>query len=181
MSMKLNALPKVASCLFISLALALPAGSTRGEQKQVSAQELSAIKAKYAGSAAKQPIFCTNCARLSAHIISLPGYGCATDADFTDIFGAVGWSDPDYYIANHGNLASNPGTLTVQWYDLVAKSNVTRTTEVPSIPPGGGEVVTFTCTGILVLASEGVTLTLDYTDSAGTRHVVRKAKKCPDL
>jgi hypothetical protein len=162
------------------LALALPAGSTRGEQKQMNAQELSAIRAKMA-SAAKQPAFCTNCARLSAHIICLPGYGCPSCDDFSELLGITAWLDPDYYIVNHGSLASSPGTLTLQWYDLRGKGNATHTIPVPAIPPGGDTVVTYVNTGIVVLESEGVTLTLDYTDSAGTRHVVRKAKKCPDL
>jgi hypothetical protein len=178
--MKLRALIKPFGCLFMGLAIVMAAGSTGSQQQKNPAQDLSAIRAKYAGIGAKQPIFCTNCARLSAHIISLPGYGCPSCEDFVELLGIVAWLDPDYYIVNHGNLASNPGTLTLQWYDLRGKGNATQTIPVPAIPAGGDTVVTVVNTGIVVLESEGVTLTLDYTDSAGTRHVVRKAKKCPD-
>jgi hypothetical protein len=177
--MKLRALINPIGCLFIGLAIVMAAGSTESQQQQKNVQDLSAIRAKFVD-VAKQPAFCTNCARLSVHICSLPGYGCPSCTDIADYLGVVAFLDPDYYIHNSGNLASNPGTLTVQWYDLVAKSNITRTVAVPAIPLGGDEIVTFVCTGILVLASEGVTLTLDYTDSAGTRHRVRKATKCPD-
>ena len=177
--MKFCALPKHLGYLFISLAFALAAGSAWGHPEQMRAQQPSAMRAKFPD-AAKQPAFCTNCSRLSVHICSLPGYGCPSCNDFADWLGVVAFIDPDYYIFNHGNLASNPGTLTVQWYDLVAKSNRTRTIPVPAIPPGADDIVTFVTSGIVFLASEGVTLTLDYSDSAGTRHKVRKVTKCPD-
>ena len=178
--MKLPAFSKTSGYLMIVAALILAVGLAWSLPDQLKArQQVTAMKAKFPDSA-KQPVFCTNCARLSVNICSLPGYGCPSCSDLADFLGVVAFLDPDYYIENHGNLASNPGTLTVQWYDLVAKGNATRTVAIPAIPVGGGEVVTFTCTGILVLASEGVTLTLDYSDSAGTRHKVRKVTKCPD-
>jgi len=177
--MRFFSLPNRPGVLFIMGILVLAVGTTADQQKQKNIQDISAIRAKFAD-VVRQPAFCINCARLSAHICSLPGYGCPSCSDIADYLGVIAFLDPDYYIHNSGDLASNPGTLTVQWYDLASKSNVTHTVAVPAIPPGGDEVVTFVCSGILVLASEGVTLTLDYSDAAGTRHRVRKVTKCPD-
>jgi len=161
-------------------AVALAAGVVWGSSDQAKRGQLSAMQNKFP-SAARQAAFCTNCARLSVHICSIPGYGCLGCNILTDAFNASGFFDPDFYIKNHGTLPSNPGTLTVQWYDLAQKANVTRTVAVPAIPAGGEDFVTIATAGMLFLVSEGVTLTLDYSDAAGPRHKVRKATKCPDM
>jgi len=178
--MKRQILFKSFGYLFLILVLVLAAGFARGlADQQKTRPQLSAMKAKFPDSARQFPP-CINCSRLSVHICSIPGYGCSSCNDFLDYLGVVSYFDPDFWIHNHGDLPSNPGMLTVQWYDLVAKGTLTRTVPIPPIPAGGDDYVTFPIAGIVILGSEGVTLTLDYSDSAGTRHKVRKATKCPD-
>ncbi len=177
--MNFRSLPRHYRYLFVFGAIALAAGLAWGLSDQPRTQQLSAMRSKFPN-AAKQPAFCTNCARLSAHVCSMPGYGCLGCDILQPLFGVNGYFDPGFYIMNHGSLPSNPGTLTVQWYDLAAKANITQTLPVPAIAAGADNYVTIPNAGMLFLASEGVTLTLDYSDAAGTRHLVRKATKCPD-
>jgi hypothetical protein len=178
--MKLQAFSKTFGYLMIVAVLILAVGPAWGLPDQLKAgQQVTAMKAMFPNSV-QQALICTNCARLSVNICSIPGYGCAHCDDFYEYLGVVAFFDPDYWIHNYGNLPSNPGTLTVQWYDLVGKVNCARTIPIPSVPAGGEDYVTFSIGGIVVLASEGVTLTLDYSDAVATRHKARKVTKCPD-
>jgi len=112
--------------------------------------------------------------------LQYPGLRLPPCDDIQEFLDVVAILDPDFWIKNHGNLASNPGTLTVQLHDLRGSGLVTTVIPVPAIAAGADTFVTIQTNGLLFKASEGVTLTLDYTDSAGTRHNVRKVTKCPD-
>jgi hypothetical protein len=178
--MKLHSSPKGFCYLLIFGVLTMSAGLAWGHSDQkATAQQLSALRSQFPN-ASKQPAFCTNCARLSAHISSMPGYGCLNCDMLQPLFGASGFFDPGFYIKNNGSLASNPGTLTAQWYDLAAKANITRTVAVPAIPAGADNYVTIPDQGILFLISEGVRITIDYSDAVAARHMSRKVTKCPD-
>jgi hypothetical protein len=177
--MYLRSLPTSFRYLFAIGAIALAVGLAWSHSDQTTAPQLSAIRSQFPN-AAKQPAFCTNCARLSAHVSGMPGYACLDCDVLQPLFGVSGYFDPGFYIKNHGNLPSNPGTLTVQWYDLVAKANITRTVAVPAIPAGADNYVTIPDAGMLFLISEGVKVTLDYSDAVAARHHTRKATKCPD-
>ena len=178
--MSIRSLPRFSRILLVAAVIAMAAGAIQGFSDQNKASQITAMRSKFPD-AARQALYCTNCARLSVHVCSIPGYGCLGCDILPDGLGVNGYFDPDYYIKNHGILPSNPGTLTVRWYDLVQKAVVTRTVGVPAIPAGGEDFVTFPIAGMLFLVSEGVTLTLDYSDAAGTRHHSRRATKCPDL
>ena len=177
--MNLHSLPRYLRYLSMFGAIVLSVGLAWSHSDQAKAQQLSAIRSQFPN-AARQPAFCTNCARLSAYVSGMPGYACLGCDMLQPLFGVSGYFDPGFYIKNHGNLPSNPGTLTVQWYDLVAKADITRTVAVPAIPAGADNYVTIPDAGMLFLISEGVKITLDYSDAVATRHHVRKATKCPD-
>ena len=178
--MNIRTMPGFSRRLLAIAVVALAAGVVLGFSDQNKASQITAMRTKFPD-AARQALPCTNCARLSVHVCSIPGYGCLGCDILKDAFNATGFFDPDFYIKNHGNLPSNPGTLTVQWYDLAQKANVTRSVAVPAIPAGGEDFVTIAMTGMLFLASDGVTLTLDYSDAIGPRHKARKVTKCPDM
>jgi hypothetical protein len=161
-------------------AAVLAAGMAWGRPEKYKGSQVSAMRAKFSSAQARQPIFCTNCAKLDVRLCSIPGYGCPSCNDIKDYLGVVAFLDPDLWIVNEGNLASNPGTVSLQWYDLREKTSRNVTIPLPAVPPGGSDAVTFVTAGMLFLAGEGVTMTLDYSDSAGTRHKVRKITKCPD-
>jgi hypothetical protein len=154
-------------------------GAAWGLSDQAKVRQLSMMSAKFPN-AEKQFAYCTNCARLSVSICSIPGYGCPSCDDVQEFLDVVTILDPDFWIKNHGNLASNPGTLTVQLHDLRSSGVGATVIPIPAIAAGGDTFVTIQTNGLLFKASEGVTLTLDYSDSAGTRHNVRKVIKCPD-
>jgi hypothetical protein len=177
--MSFHAFPSHSRVLCIFAAAALAVGAAWGLSDQARARQLSAMGAKFPN-AEKQSALCTNCARLSVNICSIPGYGCPPCDDVQEFLEVVAILDPDFWIKNHGNLASNPGTLTVQLHDLRGSGLITTVIPIPAIAAGADTFVTIQTNGLLFKASEGVTLTLDYTDSAGTRHNVRKATKCPD-
>jgi hypothetical protein len=118
--MKLQAFSKTFGYLMIVAVLILAVGLAWSLPDQLKArQQVTAMKAMFPNSV-QQALICTNCARLSVNICSIPGYGCAHCDDFYEYLGVV------------------------------------------------------------VLASEGVTLTLDYSDAVATRHKARKVTKCPD-
>ncbi len=177
--MNLRSLSRYLRYLLVFGAIALSAGLAWGHSDQVTTQQLSALRSQFPN-AARQPAFCTNCARLSAHVSGMPGYACLGCDMLQPLFGVSGFFDPGFYIKNSGSLASNPGTLTVQWYDLVAKAKITRTVAVPAIPAGADNYVTIPDAGMLFLISEGVKITLEYSDAVAARHMTRKITKCPD-
>jgi hypothetical protein len=184
--MNSHSLPRFYRYLFVFGAIALAAGLSWGLSDQAKpparARQLSVISGKFPN-AAQQPERCANCARLSVNISGYQSNGCPSCDDFEEYFGFTAFLNPDFWIANHGNLASNPGTLTVEWRDPRGNTPIKQVWEVPSIPPGGETVVTPWITdtdAMLMKAGEGVTLTLDYSDANGTRHNVHKVAKCPD-
>lgn len=123
---------------------------------------------------------CVNCAKLDVRIFSLPGDGCLHCDDLATYLDTYAFLDPDLYVKNLGNLPSNPGTVTLEWYDLVNKGPATVTVAIPAVAVGTWEAVPIPNTHIIFKKEEGVKLTINYSDSAGTRHRVRTAKKCPD-
>ena len=170
-------------CLCLAAAAALAFGAARGasDQKPTAAQ----LKAKRSSlpNAARESVLCTDCARLSVHITSIGNDACPACNDFREHFGLAAFIDPYFLIINHGDLASNPGTLTVEWRNLRPGDIVKKVFAVPAIPPDGEEFIENSVSGqdgILFMAGEGVTLTLDYSDAKGTRHKVRKVTRCPD-
>jgi hypothetical protein len=184
--MNKRSLPAYCRFLFMFGAIALVTGLVRGFSDQAQAparaRQLSTMSGKFPN-AAKQPAFCTNCARLSVNIDSYQTGACPKCDDFKEYFGLIAYLNPDFWIANHGTLASNTGTLTVEWQDPRSATPSHQVWEVPSIPPGGETIVTPYITNtdaMLMKAGEGVTLTLDYSDANGTRHSVRRVTKCPD-
>ena len=184
--MNKRSLPAYCRFLFIFGAIALATGLVWGLSDQAQAparaRQFSTISGKFPN-AARQPAFCTNCARLSVNIDSYQTGACPKCDDFKEYFGLIAYLNPDFWIANHGTLASNPGTLTVEWQDPRRATPSHQVWEVPSIPPGGETIVTPYITNtdaMLMKADEGVTLTLDYSDANGTRHSVRRVTKCPD-
>jgi len=122
---------------------------------------------------------CTNCARLDVRIFSLPGDGCIHCEGMAEM-GLFAYFDPDIYIENHGTFASNPGTVAFEYYDLVLKTTKTMSVAIPAVPPGGWEAVGLPCTYIVFLKTDGVKMTIDYSDAGGARHKVRTVRKCPD-
>jgi hypothetical protein len=123
---------------------------------------------------------CVNCARLDVRIFSLPGDGCIPCEGLSVNLGLFAFFDPDIYIENHGNLASNPGTVAFEWYDLVLKTTKTMSVAIPAVPPGGWEPVGLPCTYMVFLKTDGIKMTIDYSDANGARHRVRTVRKCPD-
>jgi hypothetical protein len=123
---------------------------------------------------------CVNCARLDVRIFSLPGDGCIPCPGLSDNLGLFAFFDPDVYVENHGNLASNPGTVAFEWYDLVVKTTKTMSVTIPAVPPGGWEAVGLPCTYMVFLKTDGIKMTIDYSDANGARHRVRTVRKCPD-
>ena len=91
--MKLHSSPKGFCYLLIFGVLTMSAGLAWGHSDQkATAQQLSALRSQFPN-ASKQPAFCTNCARLSAHISSMPGYGCLNCDMLQPLFGASGFFD----------------------------------------------------------------------------------------
>jgi len=123
---------------------------------------------------------CLNCAKLDVRIFSLPGDGCLHCDDLATYLGTYAFIDPDLYIKNLGNLPSNPGTVTLQWYDLVNKGPANVTLSIPAVPVGEWTAVSIPNTHIIFKKEEGVRMTIDYSDTNGARHKVRTVTKCPD-
>ncbi len=154
----------------------LLAGAAGGLGDQSPAKQKVDLKVRFP----PDVIACLNCAKLNVRIFSLPGDGCLHCSDLATYLGVYAFIDPDLYVENNGNLPSNPGTVTLQWYDLVGKGPATVTVPLPGIAVGAWEAVAIPNTHIMFLAAEGVKLTINYSDSAGSRHRVRTVKKCPD-
>ncbi len=125
-------------------------------------------------------LVCTNCARLDVRIFSLPGDGCLHCADLATYLDTFAFLDPDLYIKNDGTLPSNPGTVRLEWYDLVNKGPANVTVAIPAVAVGAWEAVAIPNTHIIFKKEEGVRVTIDYSDAAGARHKVRTVRKCPD-
>lgn len=123
---------------------------------------------------------CLNCARLDIRIFSLPGDGCLHCDDLATYLDTYAFIDPDIYVKNLGTLPSNPGTVTLHWYDLVNKGPADVTVAIPAVPAGEWTAVPIPNTHIIFKKEEGVRLTIDYSDANGSRHRVRTVKKCPD-
>jgi hypothetical protein len=123
---------------------------------------------------------CTNCARLDVRIFSLPGDGCLHCDDLATYLGVYAFIDPDLYVQNQGTLPSNPGTVTLEWYDLVSKNNATVSVAIPAVAPGTWEAVGLPCTHMMFIGTEGIKMTINYSDSAGARSRIRRVRKCPD-
>ncbi len=124
--------------------------------------------------------FCVNCARLDVRIFSLPGDGCLHCEDLATYLNTYAFIDPDLYVKNLGTLPSLPGTVTLQWYDLVNKGPATVTVAIPAVAPGAWEAAPIPNTHIIFKKEEGVKLTIAYSDANGARHRVRTVRKCPD-
>lgn len=127
-----------------------------------------------------EPAFCVNCARLDVRIFSLPGDGCIHCEGLSENLGLFSFFDPDLYVENRGTIASNPGTVALEYYDLALKTTKTMSVAIPGVPPGGWEAVGLPCTFIVFLKTDGIKMTIDYSDSHGTRHRIRTVRKCPD-
>ena len=123
---------------------------------------------------------CLNCARLDVRLFSLPGDGCLHCDDLAAYLNTYAFIDPDLYVKNVGNMPSQPGTVTLQWYDLVDKGPASVTLAIPAIAVDAWEAVPIPNTHIMFKADEGVRMTIDYSDANGTRHRVRTVRKCPD-
>jgi hypothetical protein len=122
---------------------------------------------------------CVNCARLDVRIFSLPGDGCIHCEGMADM-GLFAFFDPDIYIENRGTLASNPGTVALEYYDLVLKTTKTMSVAIPAVPPGGWEAVGLPCVYMVFLKTDGIKMTINYSDAAGSRSRVRTVRQCPD-
>jgi hypothetical protein len=122
---------------------------------------------------------CTKCARLDVRIFSLPGDGCVHCEGMAEM-GLFAFFDPDIYIENHGTLASNPGTVALEYYDLVLKTTKTMSVAIPAVPPGGWEAVGLPCVYMVFLKTDGIKMTINYSDAAGSRNRVRTVRQCPD-
>jgi hypothetical protein len=122
---------------------------------------------------------CVNCARLDVRIFSLPGDGCIHCEGLADM-GLFAFFDPDIYVENHGTIASNPGTVALEYYDLVLKTTKTMSVAIPAVPPGGWEPVGLPCVYMVFLKTDGIKMTINYSDANGARHKVRTVRQCPD-
>lgn len=123
---------------------------------------------------------CTNCARLDVRIFCLPGDGCLHCNDLATYLGVYAFIDPDLYIENLGNLPSNPGTVLLEWYDLVNKHAASVSVAIPAVSPGTWEAVGLPFTHMMFIGADGIKLTISYSDANGARHRVRTVRKCPD-
>ena len=123
---------------------------------------------------------CTKCARLDIRIFSLPGDGCLHCDDLATYLGVYAFIDPDLYVQNQGTLPSNPGTVTLEWYDLVSKNKTTVSVAIPAVAPGAWEAVGLPFTHMMFIGTEGIRMTINYSDAAGSRSRVRTVRKCPD-
>ena len=144
---------------------------------QVQAKPKQTLKVKF-----RPPtdlMICTNCARLDVRIFSLPGDGCIHCDGMADM-GLFAFFDPDLYVENHGTIASNPGTVAIEYYDLVLKTTKTMSVAIPGVPPGGWESVGLPCVYMVFLKTDGVKMTINYSDANGARNRVRTVRKCPD-
>ena len=122
---------------------------------------------------------CVNCAKLDVRVFSLPGDGCIHCGGLADI-GLFAFSDPDLYVENKGTLPSLPGTVKLEYYDLVMKSPRSMTVAIPAVPAGGWEAVGLPCVTIVFLKPDGIKMTIDYKDANGVRHRTRTVRECPD-
>jgi len=123
---------------------------------------------------------CKNCARLDVRIFCLPGDGCLHCNDLATYLGVYAFIDPDLYIENLGNLPSNPGTVLLEWYDLVNKHAASVSVAIPAVSPGAWEAVGLPFTHMMFIGAEGIKLTISYSDANGARNRVRTVRKCPD-
>ncbi len=124
--------------------------------------------------------YCLNCAKLDVRIFSLPGDGCLHCEDLATYLDTYAFIDPDLYLKNLGTLPSNPGTVTLEWYDLVNKGPAHVTVSIPAVAAGTWEAAPIPNTHIIFKKEEGVKLTISYSDANGARHRVRIVRKCPD-
>lgn len=122
---------------------------------------------------------CLNCAKLDVRIFSLPGSGCVP-CDISQLIPLHMIFDPDLYIENKGTIASLPGTVAIEYYDLVAKSAKNMSVAIPAVQPGSWEAVGLPSAYMVFLGSDGIKMTIDYADANGARHKVRTIRKCPD-
>lgn len=153
-----------------TFAAGLPADQAQAKSKQT-------LKVQFRAPA--DLMLCTNCARLDVRIFSLPGDGCIHCEGLADM-GLFSFFDPDLYVENHGTVASNPGTVALEYYDLVLKSAKTMSVAIPGVAPGGWEAVGLPCVYMVFLKTDGIKMTIDYSDANGARHKVRTVRKCPD-
>lgn len=166
---------------FIGVSFALLAATALSavpQANQVPTKPKQALKIQF-----RPPVdlmVCTNCARLDVRLFSLPGDGCIHCEGLSENLGLFSFFDPDIYIENHGTVASNPGTVAFEYYDLVLKAAKTMSVAIPAVPPGGWEAVGLPCTFIVFLKTDGIKMTIDYSDANGARHKVRTVRKCPD-
>lgn len=132
---------------------------------------------------AQQQILAVKGPNLVSKIFSMPGNGCCWNANNPSPLDSVitAFFDPDIYIENKGTVASGPGKLTVEWFDLLTCSNIKAEVNVPAIQPGQWTAVTTGHVFYIARKSAGIKLTLVYSNQFGAKlSYTRVAKNCPD-
>jgi hypothetical protein len=94
----------------------------------------------------------------------------------------VAYFDLDFIeVKNFGSIPAIKGTLTVEWYDLYEKKMIKKVLQIPEIKPGESKTLIFNPKFIIAKKSEGITIRIDYTDTAyKSYHYQRAVKSCPD-
>lgn len=124
--------------------------------------------------------YCRDCARLNIRFFNTAGRSCFICEDLSEYLGLFVYFDPDLYIENLGTLASLPGTVKIEYYDLARKSPRSMTVAIPAIPAGGWDAVAVPAPDMVFLEADGIKMTIDYTDAHRAHHRTRTIRKCPD-